>query len=148
MMELHTLIKTKSRSKKRLGQGHGSGKVKTGGKGTKGQKSRGSITFRLGVAGVSFAKRLPLYRGKYRNKSHAKKACAINIKFLAALPKNTVVDVASLVKYHIISASEAKGIRVKILGNGDVSVPLTVKVPISKSAAKKIEKVGGTIEKA
>ena len=60
-LELQKLVK---RSKKRLGRGHGSGKVKTSGRGTKGQRARGKI--RLGFEGgqLSIIKRLPLLRGK------------------------------------------------------------------------------------
>lgn len=147
MIELHKLTKIKAKSKKRVGRGHGSGRVKTAGRGTKGQKSRRSITKRLGIAGVSFVRRLPLYRGKYRNKPHKGKLLAVNLKHLSQLPKNTIVDMACLISHHIISQKGTKEYGIKILGGGSVDVPLVIKLPISKSAAKKIEKAGGKVEK-
>ena len=57
-MSLNNLQKITKRGKKRLGQGHGSGKVKTAGRGTKGQKARGNIPVRApdmgGVANFIF----------------------------------------------------------------------------------------------
>jgi large subunit ribosomal protein L15 len=146
MIQLHKLSKIKAKSKRRIGRGHGSGRVKTAGKGTKGQRSRGNISTRMGIAGVSFAKRLPLYRGKYRNKSHKSKIFPINLKYLVNLPKNTVVDIACLIKHNIISKDNADVAGIKILGSGEMKEALTIKLPISKSAAKKILKAGGTIE--
>lgn len=146
MITLHTLTKTKDRSKKRLGRGHGSGKVKTGGRGTKGQRARGSISFRMGLAGVSLTKRLPLFRGKYRNKSHQKKEIIVNLKYLSGALKNAVIDEAYLIKHHIVTKEGVETCGVKILGNGAIEVPLTIQVPISKSAASKVEKAGGSIE--
>lgn len=61
-MKLHQLTKIKTKDKKRLGRGIGSGKGKTAGRGTKGQKARGKIpqTF---TGGLSLYKKLPLRRG-------------------------------------------------------------------------------------
>ncbi|MBI3955121.1 uL15 family ribosomal protein, partial [Candidatus Gottesmanbacteria bacterium] len=98
-MKLHNLPKTSTIGKKRLGQGLGSGKGKTSGKGTKGQKSRGKIAKTLGAAGSLLVRRLPLYRGKYRNKPRGHKAYAINIKYLNILPKDSVVNFETLKKY-------------------------------------------------
>jgi len=58
-----------------------------------------------------------------------------------------VVDIESLVKHQLVRLEDAKANGVKILGDGDIKKALTIKLPISKSAAKKIEKAGGNIEK-
>lgn len=145
MIELNNMMKIAQRPKKRLGQGHGSGKGKTGGRGTKGQNSRGKISITFSNGSLGLIKRLPLIRGKLRNKPWKARKLIVNLKYLNYLPRNTVVDVESLIKNHIISGAAAKN-GVKILGLGEINVPLTVKLPCSKSAAKKIEKAGGKVE--
>ena len=68
-MNLNQLPKIKKTSKKRLGQGHGSGKVKTSGRGTKGQKARNKVPMYFEGGALPLIKRLPYRRGKGRNKS-------------------------------------------------------------------------------
>lgn len=146
MIELHKLPKTTISKSKRLGRGTGSGKGKTAGRGTKGQKARGRIPLTLAQAGVSFIKRLPLYRGKYRNKPIRKKPVEVNVKYLNLFPKDSVVDIETLITHHIVDTDTAKKFGVKILGDGDLTVSLIVKLPTSRGAAKKIEKAGGKVE--
>jgi len=136
------LKKIVRRPNKRLGRGHGSGKVKTSGRGTKGQRARGKI--RLGFEGgqLSLIKRLPLLRGKDRNKSRSTKAYPLSIEKLNALPSGTHVTLATLAKYHMIDTAVQK---VKILGGKALTVKLSVAVPVSKSARSAIEKAGGSI---
>lgn len=146
MIELHQLPKITKPSKKRLGRGSGSGRGKTAGRGTKGQKARGTIPLTLAQAGVSFIKRLPLYRGKYRNKPMSKGPVIVNVKYLNLLPKNSVVDLESLVSHHIVDEKLARKFGVKILGDGELTINLVVKLPVSNGAAKKIEAAGGKTE--
>jgi large subunit ribosomal protein L15 len=145
-MELHKLQKISNKKKRRVGQGHGSGRVKTGGRGTKGQNARStrSLTFEGGA--LPLIKRLPFRRGKGKNKVFKRKPVVINVKALNLLPKNSIVDTETLIKHNIVSAQDAKTYGVKILGDGDMTIPLTVKVQITKGAAAKIEKAGGKIE--
>jgi large subunit ribosomal protein L15 len=119
------------RGKKRLGRGHGSGKVKTSGRGTKGQKSRGAT--RIGFEGgqLPLIKRLPLLRGKGRNSSQSPKAFTLAVEKLNALPAGTTVTLETLRKYHMIEPTVT---RVKILGKGKLTKKLTIAVPCSKSA--------------
>lgn len=147
MTELNKLPKITARSKKRLGQGHGTGRGKTAGRGTKGQKARGKISTVFARGEIADFKRLPLYRGKYRNKPVRHKPLIVNIKFLNILSPNSVVDADTLVKYHILSLDDVKQYGVKILGNGDLKIPLILKLPCSKQAAEKIKAAGGKIEK-
>lgn len=147
MTELNKLPKITIRSKKRLGQGHGSGKGKTAGRGTKGQKARGKISTIFSRGEMAFFKRLPLYRGKYRNKPRHNIPLIINIKFLNILPANSIVDTETLVKYHIIGKDDANKYGIKILGDGKLKVPLIVRLPCSKQAAEKFKAVGGKIER-
>ena len=145
-MALNNLLKIKAKSKKRLGQGHGSGRVKTAGRGTKGQKARGKVPQRFEGGALPLTKRLPYLRGKGRNKSFSDKKLIVNLKHLSSLPKNQVVDIDSLIKFGIVKEDDAKRFGVKILGDGKLIQPLIVKLPASKSAIKKIEKAGGKVE--
>ncbi len=147
MISLHSLTKTTTRKKKRLGQGHGSGKGKTGGRGTKGQLAREKSPASTGIGGISLVRRLPLYRGKFRNKPKIYKPIPVNIKYLNLLPKNSVVDIDLLASYRIIDLEQAKKNGVKILGEGNLSIPLIVKLQCSKGAKKKIQSAGGRVER-
>lgn len=144
-MELNKLPKIKTKQKRRIGRGHGSGRVKTAGRGTKGQKARGKIKPIFEGGALPIIKRLPFRRGRGKNKSFKKKAIILNVKVLNLLPKNSVVDIASLAKNKIIDIDEANTFGVKILGEGELTVPLTVKLPTSKGARKKIDKIGGKV---
>lgn len=144
-MQLHSLPKTVKTEKKRLGLGHGSGRGKTAGRGTKGQNARGKVPLSFEGGALPLIKRLPFRRGKGKNKVFKKRPISINVSVLNLLPKDTVVTLESLVQYHIVDRVDAKAYGVKILGDGQLSIPLTVSLPISKSATKKIEKAGGKI---
>src|SRR5690242_5051835 len=120
-MENHqssSYMKIVVRPKKRLGRGHGSGKVKTSGRGTKGQRARGKI--RIGFEGGQLAliKRLPLLRGKDRNKGQKAKAYPVSVASLNALPAGTTVTLETLKKYHMIDTGVS---RVKVVGGGEVT---------------------------
>lgn len=146
MLNLNKLPKITIHSKKRLGQGHGSGKGKTGGRGTKGQHARHtnmSSTFSGGA--LHLVKRLPLIRGKLRNKSRNIKQTIIFLDNLNSLPKNSAVDLDLLVSHHLVK-NEDKESDVKILTRGEIKIPLIIKLECSKSAAKKIIAAGGKIE--
>ena len=146
MIDLKNLPKQTDRRGKRLGRGHGSGRGKTAGRGTKGQKARGNIPVRIKEGGISFVKRLPLFRGRGRNKSIRSKPCIINLKDLPELPKNTVVDLAFLVKSKLVKQEIAESYGLKLLGDGEIKMPVTVKIACSKRAKHKIEKAGGKVE--
>lgn len=147
-MNITQLSKTTKPSKKRLGQGHGSGRGKTSGRGTKGQKARRNISLTFEGGALALIKRLPFRRGKGRNASLGRKPIALNISVLSLLPKETKVDIETLIKFKIVDADDAHNVGVKILGNGEIAVPLQVVVPVSKQAKKKIEKAGGTVGQA
>lgn len=145
-MQLHELKSITSRGRRRLGQGHGSGRVKTAGRGYKGQKARNSVPLWFEGGALSLIKRMPFHRGKGRNASFRPDPVIINVGTLNTLPKNTRVDLETLIKHTMITASEAATYGVKILGDGELTTPLTVAVPVSKSAEEKIQKAGGTVE--
>jgi large subunit ribosomal protein L15 len=147
-MKLKKLPKTATRKKKRLGRGYGSGKGgHTVGRGAKGLKARSkvSLTFEGTKIKKSFLKKLPLRRGKDRFKSLNSGPVIVNVRLLNLLPKKSTVDIQALVKKRIVDDKEARRFGVKILGDGELKVPLTVELPCSKGAVKKIEKVGGEV---
>lgn len=144
-MYLHTLPKIVNKKSKRVGRGHGSGRGKTSGRGTKGQRAREKIKRGFEGGQLPLIKRLPLYRGKLRNKPVSKKPLIVNLKILNILPKNTIVTPEVLVKNKIITKEAVEKYRIKILGDGKLTIPLTIKMSISKSAIKKVEAVGGKI---
>ena len=126
----------------RRGRGHGSGNGKTAGKGHKGQKARSGAP-RPGFEGgqMPLFRRLPK-RGFTCRKS--KDIVAVNVSELERLEDGTEVTIAALVENGIIS-NPRDG--VKILGNGELTKKLNVKVTACSEGAKaKIEAAGGTVE--
>jgi large subunit ribosomal protein L15 len=139
---LHSLPKITETKQKRLGRGHGSGKVKTSGRGTKGQKARGRIRFGYEGGQLELIKRLPLLRGKGKNIRYKKEVRPVNISDLNKLPAGSEVTVELLQKYNIISK---KTTNVKILGKTPLDKKLRVMVNCSVSAQTVIEKAGGVV---
>lgn len=144
-MKLNNLPKITKRSKKRMGQGHGSGKVKTGGRGTKGQKAKGNIALYFEGGALPLKKRLPMLRGKGKNKIISKKKVIINVEALNIFKNGSKVDIDTLSEMKLIDKNLAKQNGVKILGDGKLSVSLIVNLPASRGAVRKIEKAGGKI---
>ncbi len=137
----------KSKKRKRVGRGYGSGKGgHTVGRGMKGQKSRARlhILFEGLKMKKSLIKRLPLQRGKGKFKANPK-PLVVKIEYLNILPTGAKVTEESLAKSGIVNLSDAKKYGVKILGGGELSKKLTIAVPISKSAVKLVEAKGGKV---
>lgn len=128
----------------RKGRGHGSGNGKTAGKGQKGQKARSGGGVRLGFEGgqMPLFRRLPKRGFKNIN---TKEIVAINVSALEdKFNDGDEVTVEKLLENGVISKA-ADG--VKILGNGELTKKLDVKVnAFSASAKEKIEALGGTCE--
>ncbi len=126
----------------RRGRGHGSGNGKTAGKGHKGQKARSGAP-RPGFEGgqMPLYRRLPKRGFKNRN---TKDIVAINVKALERFEDGTEIT-EELLKKMGLAASACDGI--KILGNGEITKKLNVKVSaFSESAKSKIEAAGGSCE--
>lgn len=145
-MQLNKLGKTYVKKSKRLGRGAGSGKGKTGGRGQKGQKARGTVKLFYEGGQLPLIKRLPLLRGKGRNKPKPNKPFIINIKYLNVFPENSVVDKNTLIKYKIIKIKEDEEVNLKILGDGVLKKALIVKLKCSNNAKEKIIAAGGKVE--
>ena len=144
-MRLNTLSPAEGSKKagKRLGRGIGSGLGKTGGRGHKGQKSRSGGGVRRGFEGgqMPLYRRLPKRGFKNRN---TKVIVGINVSALECFENDAVVTVETLLESGIVK-NPRDG--VKILGNGELTKKLNVKVDaFSESAKAKIEALGGTCE--
>ena len=138
--------------RKRVGRGLGSGKGRYAGRGIKGQKSRaGSHKMRAGFAGGQMPIHMRL--GKLRGNT-SKDAMPVgpfrtytvpvNLRDLDRFDAGAEVTPESLVQVGLIKNTKTD---VKLLGDGDVSNKLTVRVhAISASAREKIEAAGGTVE--
>jgi large subunit ribosomal protein L15 len=125
----------------RVGRGIGSGKGKTSGKGQKGQKSRSGVALNGFEGG-----QMPLYRKLphrgFNNKNFTIDYSVVNVGDLARIDE-AVSDVTFdvLVKHGLVRGNS---VRVKILGNGEISRALNVTAgKFSASAKEKIEKAGG-----
>ena len=133
---------SKHSDKFRRGRGHGSGNGKTAGKGHKGQKARSGAP-RIGFEGgqMPLYRRIPKRGFKNRNTLDI---VSINVSRLDVFENGDTVTVESLIEKGIIKNSRDG---VKILGNGEITKKLTVKVDaFSATAKEKIEAAGGSIE--
>jgi len=140
------------RDRKRVGRGLGSGKGRYSGRGIKGQKSRsGSHKMRAGFEGGQ----MPIYMrlGKMRGNTSKDampigpfrtETIPVNLRDLARFAAGAEVTPETLVEQRIIKNTRTD---VKLLGMGEVSKELTVRVhAISATAREKIEAAGGTVE--
>jgi large subunit ribosomal protein L15 len=147
-MKLNELPTTTTRSKKRLGQGYGSGKGgHTSSRGQKGQRSRGSIPTWFEGGQLPQIRRFPFIRGKSRFESLTPKPVEINVSALNRLPANSHITPKTLIDHGFVKPRDIKYRPIKILGRGTLSTALIISVPVSKSAQLKIEAAGGKIDR-
>lgn len=145
-MKLHDLQPRTGahRKRKRVGRGISAGQGKTAGRGTKGEGARagsGGKIYRQG-GNLPFFRRLPFKRG-FNNISRVTWN-EVNLARLAEFPAQSEVSPETLDQAGLLRSVADP---VVILGLGEVSVPLTVKVHrVSKTARAKIEAAGGSIE--
>jgi large subunit ribosomal protein L15 len=129
--------------KKRVGRGPGSGWGKTAARGCKGQNSRAGGGTKPGFEGgqMPLVRRIP----KRGFTNIFRQAWAIiNLRDLSRFPAAAVVDHEALQEAGLVK-SQVK--RIKLLGQGEVTVPLVVKVQaVSSQARSRIEAAGGRVE--
>ena len=146
-MQLNKLNSKARKPKKRLGRGIGSSKGKTCGRGHKGQKSRSGVAIKSFEGG-----QMPLFRRLPKrgfNPIKKEKIAIINLGKIQSLldakriNSETKINLDLLKKTNIVSKSYKK---IKILGSGEIKDKIDVNVDFfSKSAQKKVEKIGGSI---
>jgi len=130
-------------TRKRVGRGVGSGQGKTAGRGTKGHNSRSGGGVRPGFEGGQMPLHRRLPKRGFTN-IFKKKIAVINIRDLSRFESGSTVDEAALIRVGLV-----KGRRdgIKLLGQGEIKIPLTIKVNgVSKNAREKIIAAGGNIE--
>lgn len=131
--------------KVRVGRGIGSGIGKTSGKGHKGQWARSGGGVKAGFEGgnIPMIRKLPI-RG-FNNYNYRKVYSTVNVGDLEIFEANTVITEELLYEYRVVGKRAPYGL--KVLGNGEITKPLTIKASkATKSAIEKIEKAGGKIE--
>lgn len=144
-MKLHeiTSVEGSTRDHYRKGRGVGSGNGKTAGKGQKGQNSRTGGGVSIGFEGGQnpLYRRLPKRGFKHRGRVEY---ALVNLKDLNRFEDGTVVTEALLIESGLVKKEYAG---VKVLGKGELTKKLTVKVSkVSESAKLAIEKLGGSVE--
>ena len=130
------------KKKKRVGRGDGSGHGGTAGKGAKGQNARSGHSVRPNFEGgqMPLTRRMPK-RG-FKNPMR-RIIAAVNIDQLKRFPEGTIIDRETLLAIGLVTR-KADG--VKVLGRGEISFPISLKVDmVSVGARQKIEAAGGTI---
>lgn len=146
-MQIHDLFPAPGsrKERKRVGRGNGSGHGSTAGRGDKGQNSRPGGTKGAGFEGgqTPLAMRLPKLPG-FKNRNRVEYA-VVNVSRLDEIfADGDVVDADALTSKGVIKSSASP---VKVLGDGELTKKLTVKVDkVSGPAKSKIEAAGGTVE--
>jgi large subunit ribosomal protein L15 len=147
MIKLNNRIKL-NKSKIRVGRGIGSGKGKTSGRGVKGQKSRSGVAIKSFEGG-----QMPLYRRLPKrgfNPINKTNVAILNLDKIQSyidkknLNSSDVINTNLLKKLKLINKNALK---LKILGFGEIKAKVNIEADLaSKSAIKKLEKLGGSIQ--
>ena len=131
-------------ARKRVGRGEGSGLGKTSGRGNKGLKARSGGGTKPGYEGGQMPLQRRLPKRGFVNVFREEMA-VVNVKELNRFEAGSVVDVEALRQEGLVKGSCPGG--VKLLGNGEVTRKLIVKVDrASKAAIEKVAAAGGTVE--
>lgn len=133
-----------TKRRRRIGRGIAAGQGASGGFGMRGQKSRSGRSTRPGFEGGQ----MPLYRRlpklKHFTVINRKQYTIINVGKLASLPANTKVTLSSLLEVGLLTSDDGP---LKVLGDGELNVPLKVQAAAFTTSAKaKIEAAGGSCE--
>ncbi|MBI5905137.1 MAG: 50S ribosomal protein L15 [Deltaproteobacteria bacterium] len=131
------------RQRKRVGRGKGSGLGKTAGKGHKGLRARSGGGTKPGYEGGQMPMQRRLPKRGFTN-VFRKEWAVVNVKDLNRFEAGSVVDIEAL----RVSGLVKGGVDgVKLLGDGEVTRKLAVKVDrASKAAVEKVKAAGGTVE--
>ena len=144
-MKVHDIAPSEGarKKRKRVGRGPGSGHGKTSCRGHKGQKSRSGGSIPPGFEGgqMPLQRRLPKRGFTNIFKKHY---ALINVRDLEGFAPNADLDREALREAGLVKKVKDK---VKLLGDGEISHPVTIKVhKVSKTAKEKIERAGGKVE--
>ena len=145
MMRIHDLSSgdVPRKGRKRVGRGTGSGHGKTSCRGHKGQNSRSGGGVRPGFEGGQMPLQRRLPKRGFAN-IFKKEYTLINISNLNRFEPETLLDIEALKNAGLVKSLKEE---VKLLGDGEISHPIVIKVhKVSKSARAKIEAAGGKVE--
>ncbi|HAR54931.1 TPA: 50S ribosomal protein L15 [Patescibacteria group bacterium] len=138
-----TQLRTKNKGRRRVGRGGGSGRGTTSGRGTKGQKARtgGNVPAHFEGGQKPLMQIIPKKRGFRR--PNRPRALILNVQDLPKLADNKALTIKILRDKGYLNGFDY----VKILGQGEITVPIELEVhKISASAQNKIEAVGGKVK--
>lgn len=142
-LQLHSLAPNPGSHERsfRIGRGHGSGRGKTAGKGTKGQRSRSGGKGGLNLLGMrQMLLSFPKNRGF---RSLTEKAITLPVERLEVFQDGTKIDMQALRQAGIVRRLDA---RVKIVAGTEIAKKLVlVNIPCTPGAKEQIEKAGGTV---
>lgn len=146
-MQIHEIRRATPNKKAKL-VGRGGKRGKTAGKGGKGQTARAGHRVRPAMRDI--IKKLPKLRGHGKNRAksvfYRGPEAVVNVGALNVFAGGEVVTPTSLVAKGLIASTLGKNPKVKILGNGDLSVNLSIeRCDVSETAREKIIKAGGSI---
>ncbi len=144
-MKLNELVAPAGSRKKakRIGRGHGSGTGLTAGKGAKGQKARSGRKPRRGFEGGQMPLQRRIPKRGFHN-IHRREFAIVNVERLAEFEPDSAITSALLLSTGVVSKLKCG---VKILGDGEINIPLHLVVEAaSKEAVRKIEAAGGTVK--
>jgi large subunit ribosomal protein L15 len=145
MMRIHEISPGdhSKKDRKRVGRGPGSGHGKTACRGHKGQKARSGGGVRPGFEGGQMPLQRRLPKRGFTN-IFKKEYVLINLNVLKRFDPESILDLEALKKAGLVKRAKDG---VKLLGNGEISHPLVVRVnKVSKTARAKIEAAGGKVE--
>ncbi|MCF7844000.1 uL15 family ribosomal protein [Candidatus Gracilibacteria bacterium] len=146
-MQIHEIKRDHANKKSKL-VGRGGTRGKTSGKGGKGQTARAGHRVRPAMRDI--IKKLPKLRGHGKNRSvsvfYRGPEAVVNVGALNVFSKGDIVNPTTLIAHNLIALSFGKNPKVKILGNGELTLSLSFeRCNVSDTAREKIEKAGGTI---
>ncbi len=147
-MQIHEIKRVHALRKKKL-VARGGKRGKTSGKGGKGQTARAGHRVRPAMRDI--IKKLPKLRGHGKNRSksvfYRGPEAVVNVSLLNVFSAGEVVNQTSLIAKGLIPSVLGKNPKVKILGNGEITVKVTVEgCSVSETAKSKIEKAGGEVK--
>ena len=137
-----------NKTKMRVGRGIGSGKGKTSGRGVKGQKSRSGVAIKSFEGG-----QMPLYRRLPKrgfNPISRKNIAILNLDKIQSFIDKKSIKAAEMVNSVLLKKLkliDKNSVKLKILGSGEIKDKINIEADLaSKSAVKKLEKIGGSIQ--
>ena len=137
-----------NKSKIRVGRGIGSGKVKTSGRGGKGQKSRSGVAIKSFEGG-----QMPLYRRLPKrgfNPIKKENIAILNLDKIQSYINKKSINTSELLNSNLLKKLKLinkNSIKLKILGSGEIKDKINIEADLaSKSAVEKLEKIGGSIQ--